>query len=908
MKKVLLLAAAVLTLGTATAHLGLNGTFGKPVSKALHKAFEAVKLNPQEVREATAGKAVFVGYTDDAKTLKAARPMVNSLATPMAQMFTAEKLTVSPAKAAIAKQLAAKAPAAMSQTYTGNCQYYSGGKWNVAQPWTMKTISAGGADYMFDVIPDLAGFGAQMSAYADGVFVQYTSTDNGDGTTAISIAPQYIASTAQYDIFLIDRSNANKGGDGSIKMTLAADGKLTVDNPTNIVGYFATPINTETPEGEEPPFVAANVAGAFEQTGLITYSIPAPDTFVAETTYTGKGNDISYDRDNNKIETPATWEMKMGKKDGVAVIRDLVPSVSEDTGVPTDVTYTENGNTITIQPQKVGMYNAYYLYIFDWDSTDGSITLTKDAQGHIITPENLAIVIGAFATDAFSGVSSSNDDYLGFWTRTEKVAYYAEGQEIPVPAPTVMYEPASVPMSVAISDKGYIKNNSISFVPGYAEIAYTNTTSDVATAWSWEVCDSVFNGTDDKYEAGANKVTGTGRNFSFMTAGSATFGNPTLIATNEDKVSAPYIWAGAERKTYMNVGGTIDSYGDDASGSFMASVAERENGFVSYTNFGTPDKANNSGITSIYMYQGKPAAPLYFTGLNLLVRNFAPKADFNLTARIVEATRRANGSVSFGKTIAYVDASEAVQLPAPNEAMYMLYFNDMYVLDEDEMSQTIDHIFMDKEFAVVIDGWDNETFSADGIFLEDNETANANGFYNMFFEKATEPGSLYRFNNMWSRVFLGFNEAAYGYLHTADNTDFTAFAAGGEATIRVDDALFSSINASNERSPRVFLSDDCPEWVTVSVANANEDAKAFDLKFTFAENDGEARKASFYVWQEGAKIDVTVDQAGSVNTGISGISADNASANAPRYNVAGQRVNASAKGIVISNGRKQIAK
>ena len=43
-------------------------------------------------------------------------------------------------------------------------------------------------------------------------------------------------------------------------------------------------------------------------------------------------------------------------------------------------------------------------------------------------------------------------------------------------------------------------------------------------------------------------------------------------------------------------------------------------------------------------------------------------------------------------------------------------------------------------------------------------------------------------------------------------------------------------------------------------------------------------------------------------TGITNVDADGSDANAPQYNVAGQRVNASAKGIVIRSGRKFVNK
>lgn len=899
MKKVLLLAAAVLTIGTATAQLGLNGTFGKPVSNAFHKVLDAVKINQEDIREAKAGRVVPVGSTFEMKAVaKDVKPAFSSVAAPMVDM-SAEKLTVSPAKAAIAKKVTAKAPAAMLEEYIGNCSTYSSSTgWTAADPWTMTTISAGGSDYMFDVIPDTPGFGEAISYYADGVFVEYTSKDNGDGTTAITVEPQYIASTSSYDLFLCNYTSIRNGGDGSILMTLDAEGNLALDVPNSTVGYFALTRNTEVGDDELPPFDASKLAGAYSQCGGITYSAPAPveeDTFVADAVYTGKGYD--------KGETAnTTWEMQMGKKGDASVIRDLVPSVAKDTGIPTDVEYTVDGDKIIIQPQKVGMYRVYYLYIFDWNSEDGTITLTKDAQGHITTPENLTIVIGAFATDEYTSDYSS-DDYLGYWTRTENVVYYAEDQEIPNPAPEVMYEPGYTALHVGISEKGYTLNNTWTILPGYAEIPYLNTTVDEATSWSWEVCDSIYDAETQTYSAGI-PVTGTDKNFSFMTEGYAEFGAPVLTGANGDLVSTPYAWGVSEKGVpYQTVGDYIGNWSSSTAGQYTATVCNPANSIAYYSALGTPDvNANGLDISTIYTYQGKPAAPLFFTGLNLLVRGLTVQGDFNLTARIVKATRSASGRTTFGKTIAYADAT-AENITTEGNFSF-INFNDMYVLDEDEMSQTIDHLFIDEGFAVVFDGWNNGTFSC-MPFGEYNY--NANGFSNILFEKAAEPGSLYSFTNLYAHLCVGFNDAAYGYMHTTSATDLIVLADGEEFTISVDNAMLRSVSETGEASPRVFVSEDCPEWITFDVTNVNEEATSFDIKVIVEKNEGEAREAKFYLYQEGAKIDVTVMQTtNDINTGITSVAADKTSA--PRYNAAGQRVNANTKGIVISNGKKQIAK
>ncbi|MDE6012528.1 MAG: hypothetical protein K2G91_07320, partial [Prevotella sp.] len=859
---------------------------------------DAVKIDSQDIREAKTAKVALAGSTEEMKAVvKDAKPAFEGVAAPVKQISVSGEFVLAPEKAEIMKKIAAKAPAALGERYIAKAAVYKKAdqKWYWSNPYIMETFSFGeGADYMQDIIPD------NFSGY--GVPALYTSEDKGDGTTAITVAPQWMGTMQGLDIFILDYTDLANGGDGAVKMTLAADGNITFDNPGHIVGYFATPAE----EGYdiftqgEPPFVPENIVGVVEQCQQVTYTLPEPDTFVAEKDYTGKG----FDPDTKES---VEWTMQLGTKDGnVAVIRNIVPSVERYTTlyVPTDLEYTLNGNTITIQPQYVGTsVNGYHLFVLNPYEADGSITLTKDAEDHIITPDNLELWVGAFTSTEFDPSAMA-----GYWTKTQKIQYYAEGQEIPKLAPEVMYEPENLILHVGISEKGSMYNNTFIILPGYTEIPYINTTADEVTSWSWEVCDSIYDAETKTYSAGT-PATATGKNFSFMTEGSAVFGTPVLTGANDELVSTPYTWGtgensnGTTRLAYQTVGDYIGSYTSTTGGQFTATACNPAFSIAYYSSLATPDINATRNITTIYVYQGKPVAPLFFTGLNLAVKDFTAQSDFSLTARIVKAKRSASGGVIFGETIAYADATaESVTNDA---AFSLINFNDMYVLDEDEMSQTIDHLFIDEEFAVVFDGWNNGTFSCSPY---GEYESNGNGFTNIYFEKAEAPGEHYYFQNNYSRLCVGFNDAAYGYLHTTSATNFTALAAGEEFTISVDDAMLHSVNEAGESSARVFASDDCPEWITLSVANVNEKATAFDIKVTVEKNEGAAREAKFYIYQEGAKIDVTVSQTGDsdVNTGINGVNADKASA--PRYNAAGQRVNTNAKGIVISNGKKQIAK
>lgn len=911
MKKFLLFAAAAIIAVTATAQFAKKATAvkagqQKALPAATQKKFEvAGQKNFRELNRETVNMN---------KRLTIGNASFNAVAAPVMQMPVSEKITLAPAKAEIIKKLAAKAPAAMLQEYTGNGLVYSGGSWGTTDPWTMATISAGGSDYMFDVIPDLVGLSA---IYANGVFVEYTSTDNGDGTTAIAVAPQYIASTSSHDIFLCDYGSIKGGGDGSILMTLDAEGNLTVNAPNNVVGYFATPRNTEVGDDELPPFVSADILGAYEQCGGITYTVPVPENFVAETVYTGKG----YDKGE---AANVTWQMQMGKKDDVNVIRDLVPSISEDTGIPTDVEYTVAGDKIIIRPQNVGMYrNTYYLYLFDWDSEDGTITLTKDAQGHITTPENLNLVIGAFTTDAYTSDYSS-DNYAGYFTRTEGVVYYAEDQEIPNGAPNVEYQPNNLTLFAGLGVSGYSYNSNLVMIGAYGPLNFRNSTVDDATAWNWSVIETI-----GKQE---NEITATTKDFTLNTTGGAVYTNFALVGINEEEKSDSVKWGvgkalatdGSIRYTDLYAyAGTFGSSFTFSDGTTATMTTQDPDGKLTfYTNWATPEKASNS-MSKIYVYQGKPSTPIYFEGVTLPVVNFADNGDFNLHVAIRKCERDPkSGKIAMGDIVAEADATieNVDDTHAATSGLTAINFTNFYVEDEWGMSEEVEYLFMDEEFLIEIDNWDNGTFTA---VLGSQDITPANALNTTFFEMTGEEGSVYSYTSWKTSLFVGLIEPAYGYLYTTDNTDLNLSVDGEAATIHVTPML-NSIDENENPTYRLFIKDitvdgeeaaEVPEWLTFSVANEDYDEEGehyaeYDLNVT-AEAlpvGVQGRKAEVTFFQEGAMLKVSVQQ-GEVIDGISQTTVTGKVNNDGKlYDLSGRQVQAGKKGLVLMNGKKFIVK
>lgn len=910
MKKILLFAAAAVIAVTATAQFAKKATAvkagqQKALPAATQKKFEvAGQKNFRELNRETVNMN---------KRLTIGNASFNGIAAPVMQMPVSGKITLAPAKAEIIKKIAAKAPAALSEKYNATAAVYNGSDqkwyWN---NYTMETISFGeGMDYMLDIIPD------NVSGW--GVPVLYTSEDKEDGTAAITIAPQWVGSSENYDFFICDYTDLKKDGNGSIKMTLAADGNLTLDNPGNVVGYYLTPVNTEVDPttGEEPPFVPGDIVGAAEQCTMVSYALPAPDTFVAETVYTGKG----YDKGE---AANVTWQMQMGKKDDVNVIRDLVPSISEDTGIPTDVEYTVAGDKIIIRPQSVGMYRStYYLYLFDWDSEDGTITLTKDAQGHITTPENLNLVIGAFTTDAYTSDYSS-DNYAGYFTRTEGVVYYAEDQEIPNGAPNVEYQPNNLTLFAGLGVSGYSYNSNLVMIGAYGPLNFRNSTVDDATAWNWSVIETI-----GKQE---NEITATTKDFTLNTTGGAVYTNFALVGINEEEKSDSVKWGvgkalatdGSIRYTDLYAyAGTFGSSFTFSDGTTATMTTQDPDGKLTfYTNWATPEKASNS-MSKIYVYQGKPSTPIYFEGVTLPVVNFADNGDFNLHVAIRKCERDPkSGKIAMGDIVAEADATieNVDDTHAATSGLTAINFTNFYVEDEWGMSEEVEYLFMDEEFLIEIDNWDNGTFTA---VLGSQDITPANALNTTFFEMTGEEGSVYSYTSWKTSLFVGLIEPAYGYLYTTDNTDLNLSVDGEAATIHVTPML-NSIDENENPTYRLFIKDitvdgeeaaEVPEWLTFSVANEDYDEEGehyaeYDLNVT-AEAlpvGVQGRKAEVTFFQEGAMLKVSVQQ-GEVIDGISQTTVTGKVNNDGKlYDLSGRQVQAGKKGLVLMNGKKFIVK
>ncbi|MBP1540960.1 MAG: BACON domain-containing protein [Prevotella sp.] len=130
------------------------------------------------------------------------------------------------------------------------------------------------------------------------------------------------------------------------------------------------------------------------------------------------------------------------------------------------------------------------------------------------------------------------------------------------------------------------------------------------------------------------------------------------------------------------------------------------------------------------------------------------------------------------------------------------------------------------------------------------------------------------------------------------------------------DAQSITLHASEEYQDALGLTTnwnvEAPDWITVALTDNRDDESNYlnttNLNVTVKPNTGEARDGQVVIKYKAATYSVTIKQLG-VSTAITTVNADQQNdADAPAYNLAGQRVGSSVKGIIIKNGKKYVVK
>lgn len=608
---------------------------------------------------------------------------------------------------------------------------------------------------------------------------------------------------------------------------------------------------------------------------------------VLQASYQGRG--VNYD-----THEAAAWTMKSGveKSDSgrVNVLIDVIP-IPEDWKSLGEISvpYKQNGNTITIEPQCVvsgqtEKGETLYYFIHSWTSNNGAIVLTLGDDGSLTTIDGEDIAYSAFSENVFD--LTKGGPYVGYYLDIEKVKYYMEGQTI---APVAGYEPTSLFLHPNVNVNGNYYTNLL--MPAYADITLENRTDMDCTSYDWSVQPVKYDSATKEYVADGDPINGKDKDFTFpVTAGS--FSPATLVATLDGVSSEPYQW----NKATWYAGGAADDWEDESSPTCTFTKAGTS-GDLTYL--------NPKGCSGMIFYQGKPASPLFFTGVNILLYSYeqVDSTGLKMTAKICKAHRDAEG-FSLGEVIATSDCETEVE--TGSWIATRVNFSNFYVEDEFGMTTDLDYLLLDEEFAIVIEGWDNGSFKGYPLAMTAPYEGGTSSTFAIITGEDTYTGHGWSFTG---NCLVGFIDATYGYLHTESATDLVIPAEGGKVTIDNIEPMFITYDENENVTTSLWIdNEDAPEWVDVTVANEvyTEEEGHFDLAFEAeALPEGvSGRYGEFVFVQRGAMLKVTVAQ-GDI-TGVNSVAAVKV-ANGKTYDVNGRQVNGK-KGLVIRDGKKFIVK
>lgn len=954
MKKFLLLSMMALVGLTASAQFSpKSSTVQKTNTKALNvsqtqRSFHAVAprqdlavksyaiagnkltLDPVKVKPVTRAQRTIMAMQSQTKTfgkgLVQNHRMVNLQPT----------LTLNPQTTA-QNRSARKAPA-FAETYTGTGTDYfeeESVEWTMFPATATFTNTTSGEEEEVDVLVDVIPTPDFLSElYPNGIPVKYSVDDDG----VITIEPQAVAhyedkengSTNYITLFSANSDDE----DGKIIMELNESGKLTITNCSWICfGEFAGVEFDEEMDGGEA------YLGLDELIVGVKYYYHIETTIDYE--YNGHGKDYFA---NEAVD----WVMQRGTvaldDEETHFFVNMIPMVDTFAEIypdGIDVEYVQEGNIITVEPQIIASYTdeeeggadgRVYIMICSGVSDNGNIVLTEGENGALKTIDGESIIIGAWSTNKFD---SSFETYLGAYSYIDNVKYHLPDEPAEAPA-DVAFEPNELVLFAGLGYSGYSYNDNLAVMGAYAPTSFRNATLDIATSFEWSVLE-----TDrDNVES---TITSNDKNFTINTKGDYTYEDFKLIGFNQDAASEPYTWGTGHCLNDDNTfrydaihayAGAGASYFQFSDGTYA--VMTRQNpdyDLTFYINWSTPDiyaqySSNPLSISTIYSYQGKPATPLYLTGVTLPLVSFEAKDDFNLHIKLHKCERSSTGKLTLGDIIAEGDATIENVNADYDAGITAVEFTELYTEDEFGMSETLDYLFIEDEFVIVIEGWDNGTFSA----VLGNQEYNFNEVTSTWFQTTGEE-RMRSYGGGWPQLFIGLLDATYGYLHTEDDTNLQFGTEGGQATIHIDPMYYSVDEETEEFSYSLYIesisvdgeeAEDIPEWLTFEVANedytiatdvnsAGEEYEYFvngidyDLIVTAeALPEGvESRDMEVTFMQTGARLTIKVSQA--QGQGISTTVTRTPVKSSRIYNMAGQSVK-TAKGIVVRDGKKVVLK
>lgn len=633
----------------------------------------------------------------------------------------------------------------------------------------------------------------------------------------------------------------------------------------------------------------------------LKYAKAARKAAELQAVYDGYGKD--YESGEN-----VTWKMHYATNDeGDTFLVDVVPNPTNiEEGLPVEINQMDA--EVVIDPQVLFSFPQFdengnpteqmnYVFIGGNLTEDSSIHLTLGEDGSLATGAGEEIYLLIFDENKFDPEFTrvaEGGHYVGWFQITENIQYLFEGQ---TPKPMAAYEPQGLPLNMTMTPDGQWYGQQFTILPAGQKANFTNLTDGMVDAYAWSLV-----------EGNETPITATTKDFSFTPKPFTRYTVPELVASYQGAESAPFQWSTG---TIFGSGGT-SVYLEDGD-DVIVTAANLDYNIASYSYLGTPDvNSAKYSFSNLIIYQGKPTAPIYCTGISLYVRNFVKNGDVDLKCKIMKATRAASGKLELGDLIAesQVNMDEAI---LTEDGYALLIWNDFKELDDYGFETPIEELNIHDEFAIVFEGWDNGTFSCYPIGEYSNKTAKLTSTYAIL----TGTEDVVGFQSMFNRMWVGYVEAMYGYLYTEDDTTVTIPAEGGSKSIHIEPMFYSVDEETGEPTTGLWTEEDenpeyvFPEWIGLEVANEayTETDYGFDLVVS-AEAlpegvDGRMETINLYQW--GAKLTLTVVQG--TPSGIVEVSGDTKkAANNHIYTLSGQRVNKAQKGVYIIGGKKQVVK
>ena len=585
----------------------------------------------------------------------------------------------------------------------------------------------------------------------------------------------------------------------------------------------------------------------------------------AEVQPTYEGYGISRSSGNSETWTMNATTVTLKDESTAVALQDIIPNPFGFEH--TYALYTAQNGSVVVEPTLIASFTqegtTYYLFLESATSNDGKITFPLDDAGHITGSYD--IIYSIYPNETYNV-----NEWLATYDGYSNVKYNLPGEDA---VPEVSFEPNNLILFAGLGLNGYSFTNNLAMTGAFATTNFYNLTSDKATAWDWKAFDATS-------EEETVYASGTDLDFGLNMTDGVVYG-VQLTATNNTVSSDPFTFGigkyvdeqtGAPHyeECYLYAGQTESSFILNEETPAIITRQDPDGDLTFYTNWGTPDIASNS-MSKIYCYHEKPAAPLYITGITLPMVSFTAKNNFELHIKICKVTwpNGRNGRPQLGEVLAEGDASGDNVNAEYSAGLTAVEFTELYRDSEDGLGEDIEYLFLEDEFMIVIEGWDNGTFS--GV-LGSQDAPLETALTSTWFEKSGNEGSMNYYTNWKTSLFVGLLGATYGWLYTEDNTNVTLPVEGGQTALHIQPYLCNS--EESESMTRLWLdysSEEIPDWLKVSFANEDYvETNTFDLAFEAEPLPAgvESRQANLVFCQEGGLLKVTITQGASA--GIKG--------------------------------------